>query len=224
MDEMHLSAVTQLLSAKARVEAAGERPGMEDLLALLYSATQVWVCGGGLLVGVLKCWPPGPGGGVAHGLSLLLLLGLFLGGGCRLPSALAALQLITSAPAPLRPARSAGCQAVCLSVRHLTHSSTLSHHIIPSHTPTLTHPHLQARTFFVSRLSAGLRNDTDDGMLEMRQRWRLADVRLEEYCFVVLSRVINALEEQVGGEGGRSSLEEGGQHEGRGGRGICERF
>ena len=42
MDEMHLSAVTQLLSAKARVEAAGERPGMEDLLALLYSATQVW--------------------------------------------------------------------------------------------------------------------------------------------------------------------------------------
>ena len=69
---------------------------------------------------------------------------------------------------------------------------------------------MQARTFFVSRLSAGLRNDTDDGMLEMRQRWRLADVRLEEYCFVVLSRVINALEEQVGGEGGRSSLEEGG--------------
>ena len=72
-----------------------------------------------------------------------------------------------------------------------------------------TYLHLQARTFFVSRLSAGLRNDTDDGMLEMRQRWRLADVRLEEYCFVVLSRVINALEEQVGG-GGRGSLEEGG--------------
>lgn len=47
-------------------------------------------------------------------------------------------------------------------------------------------------------LSAGLRNDTSDEMLEMRQKWRLADVRLEEYCFVVLSRVINSLEEQVG--------------------------
>ena len=62
----------------------------------------------------------------------------------------------------------------------------------------------QARTFYVAGLSGGLRNDTNDEMLEMRQRWRLADVRLEEYCFVVLSRVINGLEEQVwaGGTGG----------------------
>ena len=59
-------------------------------------------------------------------------------------------------------------------------------------------PSSQARTFYVAGLSAGLRNDTSDEMLEMRQKWRLADVRLEEYCFVVLSRVINSLEEQVG--------------------------
>jgi hypothetical protein len=32
----------------------------------------------------------------------------------------------------------------------------------------------------------------------MRQRWRLAELRLEEYCFVVLSRIIGLLEEQVG--------------------------
>ena len=55
----------------------------------------------------------------------------------------------------------------------------------------------QVRTFYVAGLAGGLRNDTHDEMLERRQRWRLADVRLEEYCFVVLSRVINAIEEQV---------------------------
>ena len=83
---------------------------------------------------------------------------------------------------------------------HLSHALSHPH----------TNPHLQARTFFVSRLSAGLRTDTNDDMLEMRQRWRLADVRLEEYCFVVLSRVINALEEQVwGGRPGPRGMEEG---------------
>ena len=61
----------------------------------------------------------------------------------------------------------------------------------------MSSPSSQARTFYVAGLSAGLRNDTSDEMLEMRQKWRLADVRLEEYCFVVLSRVINSLEEQV---------------------------
>jgi phosphoglucan, water dikinase len=31
----------------------------------------------------------------------------------------------------------------------------------------------------------------------MRQRWRLAEVRCEDYAFVLLSRLINALEEQA---------------------------
>jgi hypothetical protein len=66
--------------------------------------------------------------------------------------------------------------------------------------------HAQARTFYVSQLSGGLRNDTTDDLLENRQRWRLADVRLEEYCFVVLSRLVNALEEQVGQQLIRHSL------------------
>ena len=54
----------------------------------------------------------------------------------------------------------------------------------------------QARTFFVAGLSAGLRNDVTEDQMEMRQRWRLVEVRLEEYCFVVLSRIIAALEAQ----------------------------
>lgn len=31
----------------------------------------------------------------------------------------------------------------------------------------------------------------------MRQKWRLAEVKAEEYAFVLLSRLINAVEEQV---------------------------
>lgn len=55
----------------------------------------------------------------------------------------------------------------------------------------------QARSFYVSGLVAGLRNDVTDEILSLRQRWRLADIRIEEYCFVLLSRVIGTLEEQV---------------------------
>jgi hypothetical protein len=31
----------------------------------------------------------------------------------------------------------------------------------------------------------------------MRQRWRLAEVKCEDYAFVLLSRCINKLEEEV---------------------------
>ena len=55
----------------------------------------------------------------------------------------------------------------------------------------------QARSFYSAGLVAGLRNDVTDEVLAMRQRWRLADIRLEEYAFVVLSRIIGQLEEQV---------------------------
>ncbi|EFJ49323.1 hypothetical protein VOLCADRAFT_90138 [Volvox carteri f. nagariensis] len=53
-----------------------------------------------------------------------------------------------------------------------------------------------ARSFYAAGLVAGLRNDVTDEILSMRQRWRLADIRLEEYSFVVLSRLIGLLEEQ----------------------------
>uniref|UniRef100_A0A7R9VQR9 CBM20 domain-containing protein n=2 Tax=Chlamydomonas euryale TaxID=1486919 RepID=A0A7R9VQR9_9CHLO len=58
----------------------------------------------------------------------------------------------------------------------------------------------QARTHYASGLQAGLRNDVNDDVLETRQRWRLSEVRLEEYTFVVLSRVVNVLEQQGGAE------------------------
>lgn len=59
---------------------------------------------------------------------------------------------------------------------------------------------MQVRSFYVQGLSAGLRNDVTDVILNMRQRWRLSEIRLEEFNFVVLSRLINALEE-LGGAG-----------------------
>lgn len=44
---------------------------------------------------------------------------------------------------------------------------------------------------------AGLRNDAPDEAIAMRQKFRLCEIRLEEYCFVVLSRFLNILEQQV---------------------------
>eukprot|EP00798_Chlamydomonas_sp_ICE-L_P026114 gene26114-11833_t len=67
----------------------------------------------------------------------------------------------------------------------------------------------QARTLYVRGLSAGLRNDVTDDVLAQRQRWRLADIRLEEFNFVVLSRVINTLE----AEGGAQMLSKAGNKE-----------
>lgn len=43
----------------------------------------------------------------------------------------------------------------------------------------------------------GLRNDAPDEAIAMRQKFRLCEIRLEEYCFVVLSRFLNILEQQV---------------------------
>lgn len=44
---------------------------------------------------------------------------------------------------------------------------------------------------------SGLRNDAPDSALAMRQQWRLSEVRCEDYAFVLLSRLINSLEEKV---------------------------
>ena len=54
------------------------------------------------------------------------------------------------------------------------------------------------RSYYAAGLQVALRNDVDDDKLSMRQRWRLSEIRLEEYGFVVLSRIINDLEHMVG--------------------------
>lgn len=61
------------------------------------------------------------------------------------------------------------------------------------------------RALIVSGLSAGLRNDAPDRALVMRQKWRLAEIRSEDYIFMVLSRYINSIEDK----GGVKYLEEG---------------
>ncbi|KAL9144745.1 hypothetical protein ABFS82_14G316100 [Erythranthe guttata] len=47
-------------------------------------------------------------------------------------------------------------------------------------------------------LQSGLRNDAPDAAIAMRQKWRLSEVGLEDYAFVLLSRFLNALEAMGG--------------------------
>jgi hypothetical protein len=54
------------------------------------------------------------------------------------------------------------------------------------------------RAMLMSGLSSGLRNDAPDSALSMRQNWRLCEIRAEEYAFVLLSSMENALEEAGG--------------------------
>ena len=49
----------------------------------------------------------------------------------------------------------------------------------------------------VSHVFAGLRNDASDSSLAMRQRFRLAEIGAEDLEFVLLSRIINILSDQV---------------------------
>ncbi len=42
-----------------------------------------------------------------------------------------------------------------------------------------------------------MRNDAPDDSMAMRQRWRLAEIRCEDYAFVLTSRFINLLEARV---------------------------
>ena len=60
-----------------------------------------------------------------------------------------------------------------------------------------TTAHLQVRAALCSGLSSGPRNDAPDAALAMRQRWRLAELRAEEYAFVLLSQFTSAIEAQV---------------------------
>ncbi|CAM0912375.1 unnamed protein product [Alopecurus aequalis] len=50
------------------------------------------------------------------------------------------------------------------------------------------------RSVLMKGLESGLRNDATDAGIAMRQKWRLCEIGLEDYSFVLLSRYINGLE------------------------------
>ncbi|TKY50532.1 Phosphoglucan, water dikinase [Spatholobus suberectus] len=50
------------------------------------------------------------------------------------------------------------------------------------------------REIIVKGLESGLRNDAPDSAIAMRQKWRLCEIGLEDYSFVLLSRFLNELE------------------------------
>ncbi|KAF9610095.1 hypothetical protein IFM89_019935 [Coptis chinensis] len=54
------------------------------------------------------------------------------------------------------------------------------------------------RALLVKGLESGLRNDAPDAAIAMRQKWRLCEIGLEDYSFVLLSRFLNALEAMGG--------------------------
>ncbi|KAG5588688.1 hypothetical protein H5410_049122 [Solanum commersonii] len=50
------------------------------------------------------------------------------------------------------------------------------------------------REVIAKGLESGLRNDAPDVSIAMRQKWRLCEIGLEDYAFVLLSRFVNAVE------------------------------
>ncbi|XWS35232.1 hypothetical protein CRYUN_Cryun21dG0108300 [Craigia yunnanensis] len=54
------------------------------------------------------------------------------------------------------------------------------------------------REVIVKGLESGLRNDAPDAAIAMRQKWRLCEIGLEDYVFVLLSRLLNT-HEAMGG-------------------------
>ncbi|KAL0746792.1 hypothetical protein Bca101_028794 [Brassica carinata] len=54
------------------------------------------------------------------------------------------------------------------------------------------------RESIIKELNSGLRNDAPDAAIAMRQKWRLCEIGLEDYFFVLLSRYLNALESMGG--------------------------
>ncbi|XP_065861529.1 phosphoglucan, water dikinase, chloroplastic isoform X3 [Euphorbia lathyris] len=50
------------------------------------------------------------------------------------------------------------------------------------------------RNIIAKGLESGLRNDAPDTAIAMRQKWRLCEIGLEDYSFILLSRLVNALE------------------------------
>ncbi|KAL8172262.1 hypothetical protein V2J09_024066 [Rumex salicifolius] len=56
------------------------------------------------------------------------------------------------------------------------------------------------RETLVKGLENGMGNDAPDDSIAIRQKWRLCEIGLEDYCFVLLSRFLNELE-ALGGAG-----------------------
>lgn len=54
------------------------------------------------------------------------------------------------------------------------------------------------RGAIVRGLESGIRNDAPDSAIAMRQKWRLCEIGLEDYSFVLLSRFLNTLESAGG--------------------------
>ncbi|KAG0626216.1 hypothetical protein M758_2G111500 [Ceratodon purpureus] len=54
------------------------------------------------------------------------------------------------------------------------------------------------RRILAKGLESGLRNDASDEAIAMRQKWRLSELGLEDYSFVLLSRIINAFDAKGG--------------------------
>lgn len=60
------------------------------------------------------------------------------------------------------------------------------------------HSLTKLRSLIVKGLGSGLRNDASDTAIAMRQKWRLCEIGLEDFSFVLLSRFLNALEAMGG--------------------------
>ncbi|XP_068665304.1 phosphoglucan, water dikinase, chloroplastic isoform X2 [Aristolochia californica] len=56
----------------------------------------------------------------------------------------------------------------------------------------------ELREGILKGLQSGLRNDAPDTAIAMRQKWRLCEIGLEDYSFVLLSRILNAFEDMGG--------------------------
>ncbi|KAM5569788.1 phosphoglucan, water dikinase, chloroplastic [Rosa sericea] len=54
------------------------------------------------------------------------------------------------------------------------------------------------REIIAKGLESGLRNDASDAAIAMRQKWRLCEIGLEDYSFILLSRFANELEAMGG--------------------------
>lgn len=68
---------------------------------------------------------------------------------------------------------------------------------------------MQVRALIAEGLSSGLRNDAPDDALAARQRWRLAELRCEDYAFVLASRLSGMLDGGGGAEGLAQAHEKG---------------
>lgn len=56
------------------------------------------------------------------------------------------------------------------------------------------------REIVMKGLESGIRNDAPDAAIAMRQKWRLVEIGLEDYAFVLMSRYLNALEAAGGAQ------------------------